>query len=229
MSLFPGLAARAPPRARTRRRTRRRCSRGAMDLLTESALAQPRVFVHRDYHSRNLMVCPGANPGILDFQDAVHGPLTYDLVSLLRDCYIAWPAEQVRGWMAAYRRRADRSGPRRRRRRRAIRALVRPDVRAAASQDERNLLPSLAPRRQARLSRRHTAHARLRARGGRPPRRARRPRRAARSARAAAACGAARGERRREGDDPRRGSRRADASADARRGRSRCSRSAAAR
>ena len=46
-----------------------------MDLLTESALAQPRVFVHRDYHSRNLMVCPGGNPGILDFQDAVHGPL----------------------------------------------------------------------------------------------------------------------------------------------------------
>ncbi len=83
---------------------------GAMDLLTEAALAQPRVFVHRDYHSRNLMVCPGANPGILDFQDAVHGPLTYDLVSLLRDCYIAWPADRVRGWMAAYRRRAAARG-----------------------------------------------------------------------------------------------------------------------
>jgi aminoglycoside/choline kinase family phosphotransferase len=78
----------------------------AVDLLTEAALAQPRVFVHRDYHSRNLMVCPGANPGILDFQDAVHGPITYDLVSLLRDCYIAWPAERVRGWLAEYRRRA---------------------------------------------------------------------------------------------------------------------------
>jgi aminoglycoside/choline kinase family phosphotransferase len=75
-----------------------------MDLLTEAALAQPRVFVHRDYHSRNLMVCPGSNPGILDFQDAVHGPLTYDLVSLLRDCYIAWPTERVRGWLAEYRR-----------------------------------------------------------------------------------------------------------------------------
>ena len=81
-----------------------------MDLLTESALAQPRVFVHRDYHSRNLMVCPGSNPGILDFQDAVHGPLTYDLVSLLRDCYVAWPAEQIREWIAAYCRRAEAQG-----------------------------------------------------------------------------------------------------------------------
>lgn len=82
----------------------------AMNLLTESALAQPRVFVHRDYHSRNLMVCPGANPGILDFQDAVYGPLTYDLVSLLRDCYIAWPAAQVREWIATYSRRAESQG-----------------------------------------------------------------------------------------------------------------------
>jgi aminoglycoside/choline kinase family phosphotransferase len=81
-----------------------------MDLLTEAALAQPGVFVHRDYHSRNLMVCPGANPGILDFQDAVHGPITYDLVSLLRDCYIAWPTERVRGWLAEYRRRAGGRG-----------------------------------------------------------------------------------------------------------------------
>ena len=81
-----------------------------MDLLAESALAQPRVFVHRDYHSRNLMVCAGGNPGILDFQDAVHGPLTYDLVSLLRDCYIAWPAEKVREWVAAYCRRAESQG-----------------------------------------------------------------------------------------------------------------------
>ncbi|MFA7388507.1 MAG: phosphotransferase, partial [Thiohalobacteraceae bacterium] len=65
------------------------------DLLAESALAQPRVCVHRDYHSRNLMVTTSNNPGILDFQDAVVGPLTYDLVSLLRDCYIAWPRERV--------------------------------------------------------------------------------------------------------------------------------------
>jgi len=64
-------------------------------LLVDNALAQPRVFVHRDYHSRNLMVVEQDNPGILDFQDAVYGPITYDLVSLLRDCYIAWPVERV--------------------------------------------------------------------------------------------------------------------------------------
>lgn len=70
-------------------------------LLVTNALAQPQVFVHRDYHSRNLMVC-SRNPGILDFQDAVHGPVTYDLVSLLRDCYIAWPREQVEQWVQDY-------------------------------------------------------------------------------------------------------------------------------
>lgn len=63
--------------------------------LVENALAQPQVFVHRDYHSRNLMKIDTCNPGILDFQDAVKGPLTYDLVSLLRDCYIAWPTQRV--------------------------------------------------------------------------------------------------------------------------------------
>ncbi len=70
-------------------------------LLADNALAQPAVSVHRDYHSRNLMVCK-QNPGILDFQDAVYGPVTYDLVSLLRDCYIAWPRERVEGWALAY-------------------------------------------------------------------------------------------------------------------------------
>lgn len=68
------------------------------DLLVDNALSQPRVFVHRDYHSRNLMLVEDDNPGILDFQDAVEGPLTYDLVSLLKDCYISWPAERIRGW-----------------------------------------------------------------------------------------------------------------------------------
>jgi aminoglycoside/choline kinase family phosphotransferase len=63
--------------------------------LVENALEQPRVFVHRDYHSRNLMKLERDNPGILDFQDAVKGPVTYDLVSLLRDCYIAWPPPRV--------------------------------------------------------------------------------------------------------------------------------------
>ncbi|MEJ2255728.1 MAG: phosphotransferase [Woeseiaceae bacterium] len=68
------------------------------DLLVASALDQPQVFVHRDYHSRNLMLTATNNPGIIDFQDAVEGPLTYDLVSLLRDCYIKWPEERVRRW-----------------------------------------------------------------------------------------------------------------------------------
>ena len=64
-------------------------------VLVENALAQPQVFVHRDYHSRNLMKVDTHNPGILDFQDAVKGPITYDLVSSLRDCYIAWPQAHV--------------------------------------------------------------------------------------------------------------------------------------
>ena len=68
------------------------------DMLVANALDQPQVFVHRDYHSRNLMVTSENNPGILDFQDAVEGPLTYDLVSLLKDCYVRWPEEQVREW-----------------------------------------------------------------------------------------------------------------------------------
>jgi aminoglycoside/choline kinase family phosphotransferase len=72
------------------------------DFLAGEALAQPRVWVHRDYHSRNLMVCVDHNPGILDFQDAVAGPVTYDLVSLLRDCYIAWPRERVACWAEGY-------------------------------------------------------------------------------------------------------------------------------
>jgi aminoglycoside/choline kinase family phosphotransferase len=79
------------------------------DRLANSALAQPQVIVHRDYHSRNLMVCQ-ANPprhnedfiGIIDFQDAVYGPLTYDLVSLLKDCYIQWPRAQVLAWLSYF-------------------------------------------------------------------------------------------------------------------------------
>lgn len=63
--------------------------------LVTNALEQPQVFVHRDYHSRNLMKLDARNPGILDFQDAVKGPITYDLVSLLRDCYIDWPLKRV--------------------------------------------------------------------------------------------------------------------------------------
>ncbi len=65
------------------------------DILVRQALEQPKVFVHRDYHSRNLMVSEMNNPGILDFQGALEGPYTYDIVSLLKDCYIRWPVEFV--------------------------------------------------------------------------------------------------------------------------------------
>ncbi len=68
------------------------------ELLVANATEQPQVFVHRDFHSRNLMVLKQDNPGILDFQDAVEGPFTYDLVSLLKDCYVSWPADKVREW-----------------------------------------------------------------------------------------------------------------------------------
>ena len=63
---------------------------------------QPKVFVHRDYHSRNLLIQKEDNPGIIDYQDAVYGPHTYDLVSLLKDCYIAWPVENIHAWMKYY-------------------------------------------------------------------------------------------------------------------------------
>jgi len=74
----------------------------ALEYLAEQALVQPRVCVHRDYHSRNLMYTVKRSPGILDFQGAVIGPVTYDLVSLLRDCYVAWPRDQIEGWAAGY-------------------------------------------------------------------------------------------------------------------------------
>ncbi|MGE5170401.1 MAG: aminoglycoside phosphotransferase family protein [Rudaea sp.] len=73
----------------------------AFELLLANNLAQPRVLVHRDYHSRNLMVTT-PNPGVLDFQDAVHGPITYDLVSLLRDAYVEWDEERQLDWTIRY-------------------------------------------------------------------------------------------------------------------------------
>lgn len=73
----------------------------AFEHLITNALEQPQVAVHRDYHSRNLMIS-SPNPGVLDFQDAVLGPVTYDLVSLLKDCYIAWPRDQVKHWVQGY-------------------------------------------------------------------------------------------------------------------------------
>jgi len=80
------------------------------DRLVENALEQPRVAVHRDYHSRNLMVTDRDSPGVLDLQDAVSGPLTYDLASLLKDCYVAWPRERVLGWVALYAEQARANG-----------------------------------------------------------------------------------------------------------------------
>jgi len=75
----------------------------AFEFLIGEALRQPRVLVHRDYHSRNLMVTRERNPGVIDFQDALCGPVGYDLVSLLKDCYIAWPRDRVERWVRDYR------------------------------------------------------------------------------------------------------------------------------
>jgi len=101
-------------------------------VITASVLQQPQVFVHRDYHSRNLMLLSddplqknlqniekqggwtlnttSNNPGIIDYQDAVLGPITYDLVSLLRDCYIRWPNEKIANWMLDYKQQAENAG-----------------------------------------------------------------------------------------------------------------------
>jgi len=79
-------------------------------LLSENILAQGKVFVHRDYHSRNLMLTAENNPGILDFQDAVYGAISYDLVSLLKDAYIGWDEEQVIDWAVRYWQPAKKAG-----------------------------------------------------------------------------------------------------------------------
>lgn len=77
----------------------------AFGVIIRNALEQPRRFVHRDYHSRNLLIVDDNNPGIIDFQGALSGPITYDLASLLRDAYIVWPRERVEGWVESYRQR----------------------------------------------------------------------------------------------------------------------------
>ena len=97
----------------------------AFDVLLHSALEQPRCFVHRDFHSRNLLIVDHAiaaedpnlpvlpmltSPGIIDFQGALLGPLTYDLASLLRDCYIAWDDQRVYDWVETYRQRLLHAG-----------------------------------------------------------------------------------------------------------------------
>ena len=78
-------------------------------LLNQNILAQGQVYVHRDYHSRNLMVCDN-NPGVLDFQDAVYGAITYDLVSLLKDAYISWDEEEIIDWTVRYWQAAKKQG-----------------------------------------------------------------------------------------------------------------------
>lgn len=75
----------------------------SFDFLVREALAQPVVLVHKDYHSRNLMITAQRSPGVIDFQDALAGPVGYDLVSLLKDCYIRWPRERVENWVGAFR------------------------------------------------------------------------------------------------------------------------------
>ncbi len=84
----------------------------AFAILVENALTQPQVCVHRDYHSRNLMVNENnpARPGVIDFQDAVIGAVTYDLVSLLKDCYITWPREKVEAWVKYFHSEAESLG-----------------------------------------------------------------------------------------------------------------------
>lgn len=74
----------------------------SFSLLIKNAEEQPQVFVHRDYHSRNLMITDTDNPGVIDYQDAVTGPITYDLVSLFKDCYIEWPREKIELWLELY-------------------------------------------------------------------------------------------------------------------------------
>lgn len=103
---------------------------GAFDVLLHEAMAQPRCFVHRDFHSRNLLIVESAtptaasaqllspgiiapgllSPGIIDFQGALLGPITYDLASLLRDCYIAWDPARVEGWVEGYHQRLQQAG-----------------------------------------------------------------------------------------------------------------------
>jgi N-acetylmuramate 1-kinase len=86
-----------------------RALEAAFESLLANNLAQPRVFVHRDYHCRNLMVCEPL-PGILDFQDAVYGPITYDLASLFRDAYVSWDEARVLDWVVRYWEKARKAG-----------------------------------------------------------------------------------------------------------------------
>ncbi len=87
----------------------RRMLDGVFDAVIQSNLAQPAVYVHRDYMPRNLMVC-APNPGVLDFQDAVYGPIAYDVASLFKDAFISWDEERVLDWTVRYWEKAKRAG-----------------------------------------------------------------------------------------------------------------------
>jgi len=108
MNLFPEWYL-----ARHRRREPDAAARAALEgvfaALVRSALAQPRVYVHRDYMPRNLMLSE-PSPGVLDFQDAVLGPITYDVVSLFRDAFVSWEEEKVLDWVVRYWEKAKRAG-----------------------------------------------------------------------------------------------------------------------
>jgi len=108
MSLFPEWYV-ARHRQMQLSQAQKDCLEASFAQLVESALAQPAVYVHRDYMPRNLMVCE-PNPGVLDFQDAVSGPITYDVVSLFRDAFISWDEERVLDWTARYWERAKQAG-----------------------------------------------------------------------------------------------------------------------
>ena len=84
---------------------------GCFEILISAIVEQPKTFMHRDYHSRNIMLLDNSELGIIDFQDAVQGPIIYDLVSLLRDCYVRWPNELITPLMEVYRQQVENSFP----------------------------------------------------------------------------------------------------------------------
>jgi len=82
----------------------------SFSAITAGIMEQPQVFVHRDFHSRNLMLTPQGSLAVIDFQGALQGPVSYDLVSLLRDCYVYWPPQQVWEWVDTHRQQAIQQG-----------------------------------------------------------------------------------------------------------------------
>jgi hypothetical protein len=176
---LPGLVRREASRPDADARAAARCLPTRFDSSSTTISRRPKVFVHRDYHSRNLMRTE-PNPGILDFQDAVEGPVTYDLASLLRDAYIEWSEEQQIDWAVRYWQRA-----------RAAALPVAADFSAfwrdfewMGVQRQLKVLgifrPPPSPRRQGRVPGRHAARACLPSPGVRALRRAASPARSPR-------------------------------------------------